>query len=302
LDDHGRYAGNTFTIENVSLQAGPLPDRLPEPPLLLDREIQPHLRLLGYERGGLEVATGEPFGLALWWLATRPISPMFTQFALVRPSGGEYIILETQPVHNSYPFTGWQTPQFVIDTQTLTIPADVPAGEYQLAVRFLDEHGERMKRANLGALTVQATQRLFTPPAFDTAVNAIFGNEIQLLGYSLNPTDEAGTYAFNLIWQAQQRPTADYTVFVHLLQPDGSCNPCVWQQDSVPQQGQYPTRRWQAGEVVIDRFEIILPEGTPPGSFPLEVGLYLAEDGRRLQATLPDGTSSDAILLEPIEN
>jgi 4-amino-4-deoxy-L-arabinose transferase-like glycosyltransferase len=302
LDEDGRYAGNSFPIENISLQAGLLPDRIPEPSWLLDREIQPHLRLLGFERGGTEVATGEPYGLALWWLATQPISNTITQFALVRPSGSEYIILETQPVHNSYPFTDWQTPQFLIDTQTLTVPADVPAGEYQLVVRFLDERGEILKRANLGALAVQATQRLFTPPSFETAVNATFGNEIQLLGYSLNPTYEPGKYSLNLIWQAQQRPTADYTVFVHLLQADGSCNPCVWQQDSMPQQGQYPTSRWQTGEVVIDSFEIVVPEGTPPGSFPLEVGLYLAEDGRRLQASLPDGTNSDAIVLETVNS
>ncbi len=97
-------------------------------------------------------------------------------------------------------------------------------------------------------------------------------------------------------------PTTDYTVFVHLLQPDGTCNPCAWQQDVMPQQGQYPTARWQVGEVVIDSYQIVLPAAAPPGVYPLEVGLYLAENGRRLQVTLPDGRSRDALLLQPIEN
>ncbi|NJN53631.1 MAG: hypothetical protein HC804_02055 [Anaerolineae bacterium] len=157
-----------------------------------------------------------------------------------------------------------------------------------------------LKQADLDPLTINLTQRLFTPPPFESSVNATFGNEITLLGYSLNATNEPGTYTLTLIWQAEQLPATDYTMFVHLLQPDGSCTPCVWQQDSMPQQGQYPTTRWQIGEVVIDSYQIVIPAETPPGIFPLEIGIYIAENGRRLQATLPNGTSSDALLLQPL--
>jgi hypothetical protein len=34
--------------------------------------------------------------------------------------------------------------------------------------------------------------------------------------------------------------------------------------------------------VIIDPYEIILPDDLPPGEYPLEVGLYLAETGQRL--------------------
>ncbi len=302
LDEHGRYAGSAILIKNVPVRAAGLPDDLPAPPFTLEQEIRPHLRLLGFARGGPEAATDEPYGLALWWLATRPISTTVTQIALLEASGSEYIITETQPVHNTYPFTNWQPPQFVIDQQTIIIPATVPAGEYQLVARFLDERGDISKRVNLGPLTVHTTQRLFTPPQFATAVNAVFGNEIELLGYSLNATSEAGKYTLNLIWQAIDKPKADYTVFVHLLQPDGACTPCAWQQDTMPQQGQYPTTRWLPGEVVIDTYQIVLPEGAALDAHPLEVGLYMAENGRRLQATRPDSPSSEAVYLEPISH
>lgn len=301
LDENGRYAGSAALIPNIPIQAGGLPDQIPSPPHVLEQQVRPHLQLLGYERGGPEAASGESYGIALWWLATKPVSAT-TQIALVRPSGEEQIILEGQPVYNTYPFANWQPPQFLIDPQLLPIPADIPAGDYGILARFLDENGNLLSSANLGPLTIQATQRLFEPPQFETAVDATFGDEIKLLGYSLNPAPEANIYSLNLIWQAINKPTADYTVFVHLLSPDGTCNPCIWQQDSAPQQGQYPTTRWLPGEVVIDSYQIVLPADAPPGAYPIEVGLYIAETGQRLQATLPNGVTSDAILLESVNS
>lgn len=302
LDEDGRYAGSATFIENASVLAAGLPDQIPQPPHRLEKQVRPYLRLLGFTRGGEAAAAGETYGLALWWLATGVVPTTTIQFALTHSSGSEHIILETQPVYGRYPFTEWHPPQFIIDRQLLTIPGDIAAGEYDIVARFLDEDGAVLSRVNLKPLTVNATQRIFTPPPFETAVNATFGDEIALLGYSLNATGEPGIYTLTLVWQAALLPAADYTIFVHLLQPDGTCNPCAWQQDSMPQQGHYPTGRWQVGEVVIDSYQIVFPETAPPGVYPLEVGLYLAENGRRLQATLPDGTTSDAILLQPIEN
>ncbi|GIK56304.1 MAG: hypothetical protein BroJett015_19670 [Chloroflexota bacterium] len=302
LDADGRYAGSATFIEDVPIQAAGLPERIPQPPNRWESQVRPYLRLLGYERGAAEASTGEPYGVALWWLATNDIPATTIQFVLTQPNSDDYLLLETQPVYGRYPFTDWQPPQFIIDRQFLPIPADIPPGNYHIVARFLNEEGTASNPANLGALTVVATPRLFTPPPFETEVNATFGSEITLLGYSLNATGEPGVYTLTLVWQTAQPPAADYTVFVHLLQPDGTCNPCAWQQDVMPQQGQYPTARWQVGEVVIDSYQIVLPAAAPPGVYPLEVGLYLAENGRRLQVTLPDGRSREAILLQPIDN
>ena len=129
---------------------------------------------------------------------------------------------------------------------------------------------------------------------------ATFGNEIKLLGYNLASLDNANQYQLDLIWQAQTEPSNDYTVFIHLLQADGSCNPCLWQQDVMPQQNQYPTSRWLSDEVVTDSYQITLPPDTPTGSYRLEIGLYIAETGQRLQAVQPNGSESDAVLLESI--
>jgi hypothetical protein len=145
---------------------------------------------------------------------------------------------------------------------------------------------------------VEKTERRFTAPDTQYPLDAVFGQEIALLGYDLEREEGAETAVLRLVWQARQVPAADYTVFVHLLWPDGTC--CAWQADVMPQQNQYPTSRWQPGEVVVDTYQIEIPPDAPPGDYPLEIGLYVAETGRRLQAMQPPLASDDAVYLRPL--
>jgi hypothetical protein len=104
-----------------------------------------------------------------------------------------------------------------------------------------------------------------------------------------------GGHKLTLVWQAETQPAADYTVFVHVLRPDGTC--CVWQSDAMPRGDAYPTTRWQPGEVVVDPYAIILPADVPPGEYPIEVGLYVRETGQRLPVTVDGQAVGDAIRL-----
>ncbi|NJN53630.1 MAG: hypothetical protein HC804_02050 [Anaerolineae bacterium] len=76
----------------------------------LDKEVRPYLRLLGFQRGDREAFTGQPYGLALWWLATRAIAPTTTQFVLIDSSGNETIVSESQPVYDTYPLRNGSRP------------------------------------------------------------------------------------------------------------------------------------------------------------------------------------------------
>jgi hypothetical protein len=141
------------------------------------------------------------------------------------------------------------------------------------------------------------TERLFIPPIVDDTLDATFGNEVKLLGYDLSLKSD-NTRGLTLVWQAIQVPSTDYTVFVHVLDQDGTC--CIWQQDAIPQQSQYPTSRWLSGEVVEDSYELILPPDLAPGEYPVEVGLYIAETGQRLLVEVPGELENDAAWLRPL--
>ncbi len=296
LDENGRFAGDSFLLEFVGLLAGPIPEALPQPTHVLRQTVLPGLQLLGYSRGGANLATGETLPLALWWKATEPLPPMTTRLELLRPDNTGRILLNTQPVHNTYPFHQWYTPQFLIDHVDPTIPADFPPGAYRLQLRLLDKRNKTLLTAALGEVTITATERLFAPPPMQTVTDNPFGHDLRLIGYDLEET-AVRTYTLRLAWQAQAPPAEDYTVFVHVLTPDGVC--CVWQQDVMPRQNQYPTSRWLAGEVVIDSYNITLPAETAGGVYPLEIGLYLVETGLRLPVS-GIGAAGDALFLRPL--
>ncbi|MEW5985280.1 MAG: glycosyltransferase family 39 protein [Chloroflexota bacterium] len=298
LDDAGRYAGDAFVIENVAIAAGPIPNPLPAPPIALNVAVRPELQLLGYERATESVGTGETLWLALWWQASAPLPPLVARLEARRPDDTPLILADTQPVHNTYPFTDWVTPQLVIDHVTTQIAADFPAGTYPIWLRLLDASGETLYTADLGPLTVTATERLYSPPPMTYPLAATFGGEIALLGYDLAAGEQPGAYQLTLVWQAVQQPAADYTVFVHVLDANGVC--CLWQSDAMPRQGAYPTGRWLPGEVVVDEYTIQIAADLPPGDYPLEVGLYVAEDGRRLLMEMTGVEPGDALWLRPV--
>ena len=106
-------------------------------------------------------------------------------------------------------------------------------------------------------------------------------NQIALIGYDLTPYFDVKERILRvtLYWQVLAQPQQDYTVFVHLTAPDGFVKA---QHDQQPFDGLWPTSRWTTGDVLADRYEIVLDENVQPGEYLLLAGLYEAQTGQRL--------------------
>jgi hypothetical protein len=102
-------------------------------------------------------------------------------------------------------------------------------------------------------------------------------------------SDDAASIDLALRWRAAAAPGRDWTAFAHLVAADGRT---IAQHDGVPLAGSLPTSRWQAGDTVIDRYVLRLPDDVPPGRFRLHVGWYDAGTGERLG--LPGDTDGAA--------
>ena len=102
-----------------------------------------------------------------------------------------------------------------------------------------------------------------------------------MIGYDLTPYFDVKERILRvtLYWQVLAQPQQDYTVFVHLTAPDGFVKA---QHDQQPFDGLWPTSRWTAGDVLADRYEIVLDENVQPGEYLLLAGLYEAQTGQRL--------------------
>jgi len=87
-----------------------------------------------------------------------------------------------------------------------------------------------------------------------------------------------------------------YTVFVHLLAPDGKM---YGQQDSIPWGGRLPTTHWVAGEFIADEYHIPVPQEAPSGIYTFAIGMYDLQTGLRLAAVDGDGTplANDSVSL-----
>jgi hypothetical protein len=119
---------------------------------------------------------------------------------------------------------------------------------------------------------------------------------IRLAGYDIAPAPHhAGqTLRLQLYWQALQPLAENYTVFVHMLTGEDGAGQLVAQRDNPPVRGTRPTLTWEPGAVVVDPYDLPIPEDTPPGEYVLTVGLYPWPDLSRLPvrdgegALLPD--------------
>ncbi len=126
-------------------------------------------------------------------------------------------------------------------------------------------------------------------------LNLRFGDDIELLGYrAWNLASTAGEVTqLQLQWRANRKPERRYKVFLQLLDPRDQV---IAQRDAEPAGEGRPTDSWQAGETVLDNHGLLIPPGTPPGTYRRIIGLYDADTMERLK--LPDG--SDFVSLAPV--
>lgn len=107
-------------------------------------------------------------------------------------------------------------------------------------------------------------------------VNAALSDGIHLWGYDAQPaTVRAGDILYiQLHWLVDDAPTDDWTVYVHLREPDQPDAPPLAGRDEKPGGGALPTSRWLPGWRVLDEHQLALPSDLPAGEYEIVIGLY----------------------------
>jgi hypothetical protein len=97
-----------------------------------------------------------------------------------------------------------------------------------------------------------------------------------------------------LTWHALGKIDAYYSIYVKLL--DGQGNSVAgW--DGQPRDGQVPTLEWVPGETIDDLVTLVVPAGTAPGEYLVEVGMYRAGDLARCLTLDQDGLPVERVVL-----
>jgi hypothetical protein len=105
-------------------------------------ELGGRMMLLGYDPKLLE----DELQLTLYWQAERPMDQNWTVFVHVLDSAGALVAQhDSQPRDGHYPTSVWDQGEVVDDGHRLPLPADLPDGNYQVAVGMYSvDSGERL--------------------------------------------------------------------------------------------------------------------------------------------------------------
>jgi len=127
----------------------------------------------------------------------------------------------------------------------------------------------------------------------------LFGDWARLVGHDLGNLkwERSQRIVLSLYWQptAAAPPPRDYSVYVHLLTPDGTLLRAF---DGEPAGGTYPTRFWRPGESLLDYRILRVPEDIPPGPAILRIGLYDPLSNERLPVTVGGAPAGDGLTIE----
>jgi hypothetical protein len=288
----GEVVGPAAVIGKIEVTRPGFPPEF-DPQFPMSRNVS-GLSLLGFSQDRQAAAPGELMLLTLFWEKTdSPDTPADRlKLELIDEAGNVAQSWLLPPARVDYPPIEWQEGERVRGQHSLRLAAGLGDGLH----RFL------LEGAPLGDLTVNAPQRLFERPEFATAIEAIFEEEAELVGYSIDlpipdpqaVADDSGpAMTVVLVWQGLAEMPVGYRAFVHLVDEEGQI---IAQSDAEPAGWSRPTTGWAVGEYVIDEHLLMLPEDGAAGELLLRAGLYDAATGRRL---LSDG--SDHALL-PLGN
>ena len=255
----------------------------------------PGLRLLGASALPAEVWAGEqlPFHLAWERLPGDPPETLHWSLACTGDVSAEGDV----PLAPSAPATWREGHRYIAHYAPRTAPL-LPEGLCTLTVELAPGEG-----IVLGEVTIRQRARCFAlPQPPQTALDVTVGDFARLVGVDVSQSTltPGETFEVTLLTQATGTADRDYTVFVHLVGPDGAMTA---QSDSWPEQGATPTTSWVAGQIVVDTHALTLPAAAPDGEYTVFVGLYDAARGPRVPlynatgALIPDGRAPVKILV-----
>lgn len=275
---------------------------LPSGAVRVDAGFAGQLRLLGYRIETAEAMSGGSLALTLYWQVVAPPDRNWSVFVHVLDDNDVIIAQrDTYPGLGSLatarltPGRAWADRYVIALKDTVYAPADarVRIGLYDLQTGTRALTGDGQDGVALGQVRIAAR-----PGEVPNPLGINLDNQVELAGYTVDRAllRPGETLRLTLYWRALTTPRANYTVFAHIL---GEQDALWGQKDAWPQDGAAPTSGWQAGQLVEDTYDIVVKPDTPPGTYTLEVGMYLLEGGNfnRLRVLAADGRVVDTRIL-----
>lgn len=137
--------GTAVALGAIEVRASDRLFALPQPPELpLDVAFASGMRLIGVNGLNIPASPGAPLELTLAWETAVAQPELLTAFAhLLGPD--DQVLAQSDQWPGGLPSVTWAPGQVIVDGHTIALPADLPPGDYRLAVGlYLADSGARL--------------------------------------------------------------------------------------------------------------------------------------------------------------
>ena len=261
-------------------------EQVPDDMIPTSLTIGDHAELIGYRTEPSPARPNETVKIILYWHVLKPADHDYSVFVTLLGRDLEEIgSINTYPGLGNLRTSQWPVGKVIEDVYSIHVApnaqapvlAAISTGWYDYYHRYVitqtDPQGN--ETSFVGSMKLVP----LTWPQAPRATLANFADQIRLAGYTVNRPDEH-TMNLSLKWISQARPDRDLTIFVHVVDAQGTI---LAQKDQAPLAGDYPTSAWEPGEVVLDHIDVPLPDGWIWSQAQgIEIGLYDPKTGERL--------------------
>ncbi len=249
------------------------------------------ISLIGYTIATTDTLRGgQTFQPILGWQATVPIAPNLVTQTRLTDSCGHLWAFDERGIGQR-----GRAGDDEFDQYALTLPSTMPPGNYELRVRVRssddylvgrDTFGNALDDIRLAVVRIEKDKSSITASQLlerfqlENPYYVDIG-EMRLIGFKPMPREVATEQMVSLgiYWRARGKPQGDYLVAVQLRDATGRV---AFEHASRPANGAYPTTEWDAGEVLLDWHDFILPSDLAVGTYQIAVALRDADLGKTL--------------------
>ncbi|MBN1661950.1 MAG: glycosyltransferase family 39 protein [Anaerolineae bacterium] len=244
------------------------------------------IRLLGYQVSQQDVEPGDTLTVHVYWRCEQPVVTDYSVFLqLLDPYDLIVAQRDVYPGPGTFPTGEWKAGEQFRDTYTLRLPATAPAPTKARLIIGLYDHttGARLPvstgddSVSLGEIAIQP-HRGERP----NALNLRFRDGIALVGYTIKTRQVVAGDSVTLClkWQARGTPSAEYKIFVHLLDDMG---------ERITQDDRELEADFSQDQTVVSNHSLQVPVEASAGGYRLIVGLYRPDNGQRLTLLYNNG-------------
>ncbi len=296
----------------------PLVSALPARAQPLGAAFENGVSLAGYvaePSPGSTLQPGQSVDLTLYWRAGQAPGERYRAWVQLGPWNAfpPLVVADTWLGGALYPSDLWAEGDLVEQRFRFTVPADAPGprlywvrvgmvvGEERVELEGGTESPDVVRLGpwdpTVGQAATVGPWCVWAPVTTMAEHRAgyRFGEGIRLQGYTVRSgPGEGGTQIdLTLLWQAERPLPQDYPIRVQLV--DAASAP-LGEDQSPPQDGEYPTSWWRPQELVAQPYRFLVREW-PTGGAWARVDVLDRESGAPLAAYRPEGERVEQVLL-----